>query len=135
MATNFLQEKKKQEVLIYVMVFAIIFTALYHFVGINFDFKKPGVVLEERDDFHKIGATLEHIKSTHDLDNFRAFTPILPFDGVPGRSNLFSIDNIETVEEPFEVEEESLDKELPQIEEENELPGEVTEEVVEEIIE
>jgi len=97
MAIKFLQEKERQEIMIYVVAFIATLVGLVYFVGLDFNFEKPEVVLEGRENFFEIKTTLEQIEATHDLAKFRTFTLIPLFDGVPGRTNLFSLDGIEAV--------------------------------------
>ena len=104
--------------MIYIAVFVIVLAGLIYFVGVNFDFKEPDIVLEKRDNFLEIRTTLEGIKHNHDLDRFRTFTLIPPFDEIPGRPNPFSPDGIEAVRivegKPLEIEDRGNDLfELP----------------------
>lgn len=84
--------------MIYVVVFAAIIVGLIYFIGIDFNFEEPEVVLEGRENFFEIKTTLEQIEATHGFAEFRTFTLIPLFDGVPGRTNLFSLDGIDAVE-------------------------------------
>jgi len=81
----------------YIIVFIATFVGLIYFIGIDFNFEEPEVVLEGREGFFEIRTTLEQIEATYDFAEFRAFTLIPLFDGVPGRTNLFSLDGMDAV--------------------------------------
>ena len=113
MAIKFLQEKERQEAMIYITVFVVVLTGLIYFVGVDFDFKEPDIVLEGKDNFLEIRTTLDEIKANHDLTKFRTFTLIPPFDEIPGRPNPFNADGIEVIriveEKPLEIEDRGND--------------------------
>ena len=100
--------------MLYVVIFAAIIVGLVYFVGLDFNFEKPEVALEGRENFFEIKTTLEQIEATHDLAEFRTFTLIPLFDGVPGRTNLFSPNNIDAVEVVETEEREAVLFELPE---------------------
>ena len=99
MAIKFLQEKKNQEIVIYIAAFMVILAGLVYFVGVDFDFKEPDIVLEGRDNFLEIRTTLDEINLNHDLTRFRTFTLIPAFDETPGRPNPFNPNRTLEIEE------------------------------------
>ncbi len=115
MAIKFLQEKKKQEIMIYLAGFIIILSALIYFIGVDFDFEEPDVVLEGRENFLEIRTTLESIESDYDFARFRSFNLIQPFGETPGRQNPFQAEGMETIEV---IEEEVVEVTEPVAEEE-----------------
>ncbi len=126
MAIKFLQEKERQETLIYIAVFVAIFAGLIHFVGVNFDFKEPEVVLEGRENFLEIKETLEQIESQYDFARSRTFTLIPPFGDRPGRSNPFQAEGMGGI---VDIETEGREDDL------FEVPETVTEPVTEPVTE
>ncbi len=108
MAIKFLQEKEKQETLIYLAVFVAILAGLIYFVGADFDFEEPEVVLEGRENFLEIKETLEQIESRYDFARFRTFTLIPAFGDRPGRANPFQAEGMEIVDIEGEEREDDL---------------------------
>ena len=89
--------------MIYATVFVVVLTGLIYFVGVDFNFKEPDIVLEGRENFLEIRATLDEIKTNHDLTGFRTFNLIPPFDEIPGKTNPFNPDGRDGG--PLEIEE------------------------------
>lgn len=114
--------------MIYVAVFVAVLAGLIYFVGVDFDFEEPDVVLEGRDNFLEIRTTLEQIESDHDFARFRTFTLIPPFEDIPGRSNPFNPDGIE----PADLAEEGSSETEGRGDDLFELPEEETEPIIEE---
>ncbi|MDD4062602.1 MAG: hypothetical protein PHV25_02395 [Candidatus Pacebacteria bacterium] len=87
---KFIKEQEKQEILVYIGVFLVIFFLLFNFVGISFDFTVMPHYLESKKNFGEIKAKLEKASELYNINELRTFELIPDFDGITGKDDPFS---------------------------------------------